>query len=244
MPTSEELKHLFAEFPPSAISWRAQTVTQNGDKALALAYIDARDVMDRLDEICGAADWQDRYESHGSRTICYLSIKVDGDWITKADGAGDTQVEAEKGAISDAFKRAAVKWGIGRYLYAIKSPWVPCESYAGRDGKKKWKRWTADPWEYVKGAQPPRSAMSLKRSDKNGDDAWDRLTKDLANEMLDCKTLVRFDEIKRDYQKRAGKERWPIEWDQLLAGIFREYEQKLRGDDFPGDLSQHPLAAG
>lgn len=155
MPTTEDLKQLFAEFPREAISWRAQSVTKAGDKALALAYIDARDVMDRLDDVCGAENWQDRYEFHGARTICYLSIRVDGEWITKADGAGDSDVEAEKGAISDALKRAAVKWGIGRYLYHIVSPWVPCET-SDWNGKKQWKSWTADPWKFVRGAPPAK----------------------------------------------------------------------------------------
>lgn len=145
-------ERLSAEFPRAAISWRAQSVTADGSKALALAYIDARDVMDRLDEVCGPDNWQDRYEFHGARTICYLSIRVNNEWITKADGAGDSDVEAEKGAISDALKRSAVKWGIGRYLYHIVSPWVPCET-SDFKGKKQWKKWTADPWNFVKGSK-------------------------------------------------------------------------------------------
>lgn len=141
---------LRAEFPRDAVSWRAQSMKADGTSAMALAYIDARDVMNRLDEVCGPSGWQDRYEFHGARTVCYLSIRDQmGDWITKADGAGDTDVEAEKGGISDAFKRAAVKWGIGRYLYDLDAPWVPCESYE-RGGKKYWKRWTADPWSKIR----------------------------------------------------------------------------------------------
>jgi hypothetical protein len=147
---------LAAEFPRDAVSWRAQSVTKDGKKAMALAYIDARDVMERLDGVCGPGNWQDRYEFAGPRTICYLSIKIDGEWVTKADGAGDTAVEAEKGAISDAFKRAAVKWGVGRYLYALDAPWVPCEC-GEWNGKKQWKRWTADPWSFVKGASKTNS---------------------------------------------------------------------------------------
>jgi hypothetical protein len=140
---------LAAEFPRSAVSWRAQTVTKDGTKALALAYIDARDVMDRLDEVCGPENWSDRYEFHGSRTVCYLSLRINGEWIVKADGAGDSDVEAEKGAISDALKRAAVKWGIGRYLYHIEAPWVPCEC-SEYNGKKQWKGWKSDPWKFVR----------------------------------------------------------------------------------------------
>jgi hypothetical protein len=116
-------------FNPKQISWRVGSTKTDKTKGLALAYIDARDVMKRLDEVIGPENWQDRYEVHGDKTVCYLSIKCGSDWITKADAAGDSAVEAEKGAISDAFKRAAVKWGIARYLYDIDSPWVELDTY-------------------------------------------------------------------------------------------------------------------
>ncbi|MCX5581463.1 Rad52/Rad22 family DNA repair protein [Kaistia terrae] len=133
------LQDLASPFPPAKVSWRVGSTTADKKKGLALAYIDARDVMARLDQVCGGAGWQDRYEFHGPRTVCYLSVKIDGEWVTKADGAGDSDVEAEKGAISDAFKRAAVKWGIGRYLYDVEGPWVELRaagrSYAIADGE-------------------------------------------------------------------------------------------------------------
>lgn len=138
---------LSAPFTPDQIHWRAQTVTKDGSKALALAYIDARDVMDRLDSAAGPANWRDSYiETPKGRTICTLEIRVDGEWIAKSDGAGDTDVEGEKGSISDALKRSAVKWGIGRYLYDLGNVWAPCESYEVEDrGKKRWKwsKWAA-----------------------------------------------------------------------------------------------------
>lgn len=238
MATLEDLKMLFAEFPREAVSWRAQSLTKEGDKAMALAYIDARDVMDRLDQAVGATDWQDRYEFHGARTICYLSIRVGDEWITKADGAGDSDVEAEKGAISDALKRAAVKWGIGRYLYDLDAPWVPCESYK-RGDKLFWKRWKADPWAHVKNAgPPPKSAMALKRTDKNGQDAWDRLVGDLHNEFLDCKSVAGLAVIRDAYRQRARDERWPTEWLALLKGEFETFAATLSpaDDAFPGDV--------
>lgn len=125
------LSDLHKPFPAAEIEWRVGST--NGDKTsgLALAYLTARHVMDRLDAVCGSENWQDRYEFHGPRTVCYLSIRVGNEWVTKADGAGDSDVEAEKGAISDALKRAAVKWGIGRYLYDLGNIWVDVEP-AGR----------------------------------------------------------------------------------------------------------------
>lgn len=153
-------RDLAAPFPADQIHWRAQSMKADGTAALALAYLDARDVMDRLDEVCGPANWQDRFEVHGDKTICYLSIRIGDDWITKADGGGDTDVEGEKGALSGALKRAAVKWGVGRYLYDLGNTWVDCESYE-KGGKKYWKRWKGDPWAKVQNAArflPPRSS--------------------------------------------------------------------------------------
>lgn len=83
---SDTFKKLAAKFPRNAVSWRAQTVTKDGSKALALAYIDSRDVQDRLDEVVGPENWQDRYEVHGAKTICYLSLRIDGEWVTKGFG--------------------------------------------------------------------------------------------------------------------------------------------------------------
>lgn len=118
-------------FPVSAISWRVGATTKDKAKCIPLAYIDARDVMARLDDVCGKAGWQCRYPlAAGDLLICEIGIKGAGnEWIWKANGAGDTQVEAEKGKASDAFKRAAVLWGIGRYLYALPNVWVELGEY-------------------------------------------------------------------------------------------------------------------
>lgn len=132
----EKLK---APFPVDSVHWRAQTLY--GSKALALAYIDARHVMARLDEVCGPDGWQDTYEeTPRGRLLCTIQLKVGKDWVSKCDGAGNTDVEGDKGAISDAFKRAAVKWGIGRYLYETPTVWAPCE-VQDRGGKNVWKSW-------------------------------------------------------------------------------------------------------
>ncbi len=140
---------LAAPFPPDSISWRVGSTNQDKSKGLALAYLDARDVMDRLDLVCGPDGWQNRY-SHvvGGMTVCEIGIRIPARievsgitagvvpdfWIWKADGAGATDVEAEKGSLSDSFKRAAVRFGIGRYLYSLPSPWVALVA-AGRSWK-------------------------------------------------------------------------------------------------------------
>ena len=83
------------------------------------------DVMKRLDDVMGL-EWQCRYPFEG---CCEIGLKIDGEWVWRSNGAGETQVEAEKGQYSDAFKRAAVLWGIGRYLYYLPNVWVPINEY-------------------------------------------------------------------------------------------------------------------
>ena len=117
------LAKLKAPFPADQISWRPGKISKDNKKGLALAYIDARDVMDRLDEVVG--EWQDSYEEIAGRLVCKITING----ITRTDGAGDTAIEGEKGGLSDAFKRAAVKWGIGRYLYRLPAQWVELDQY-------------------------------------------------------------------------------------------------------------------
>lgn len=175
-----DLKALSAPFDPSAVHWRVQgqpyeSKTRKGEySAMALAYLDARDVMDRLDDVCGPANWQTEYhETPKGRLICRLSIFIDGVWVTKSDGAGDTDVEGEKGAISDALKRAAVSWGIGRYLYRLDSPWVPCEVKAN-NGKTYWKEWKVDPWTRIKS----EAALAPKAQPKDDDLAYERAVTD------------------------------------------------------------------
>lgn len=115
-------------FPPTSIHWRVGATTQSKDKGIALAYLDARDVMQRLDDCCGPDKWQSRYPwSDNGRVVCEIGVKIGEEWIWKANGAGATDYEADKGAFSDAFKRAAVLWGIGRYLYDLPNAWVEIE---------------------------------------------------------------------------------------------------------------------
>ena len=84
--------------------------------------------MRRLDDVFGM-DWQCRYTHADNKTICEIGVLIDGVWLWRAGGAGDTDIEAEKGAISDAFKRAAVLFGIGRYLYELPNTWVQIDEY-------------------------------------------------------------------------------------------------------------------
>ncbi len=85
-------------------------------------YITVRQVMDRLDEVVGNTNWWAEYTVINENTVrCRLHVRIDGEVCWKEDfGYNDSQSNLDsglKGAASDALKRAAVQFGIGRYLY-------------------------------------------------------------------------------------------------------------------------------
>lgn len=111
------LKDLQKEMP---YKWRVQSFSKFKATAQCVAYIDARDVMSLLDEVCGPQNWQDDYKAEGSMLFAGIGIKIGDEWVWKWDTGSESNIEKEKGHSSDAFKRAAVKWGIGRFLYSLK----------------------------------------------------------------------------------------------------------------------------
>src|SRR5512135_2457147 len=135
--TPEVLEKLKKPFPASKISFKCQTKPNEKGNSLVVAYIDARDVMERLDDVVGP-DWSDRYEKAGTASglVCYLTVGG----VTRADvGSEDNENEPAKSAFSDAFKRAAVKFGVGRFLYDLPKMWAKAKpvgkSFVLEDGE-------------------------------------------------------------------------------------------------------------
>lgn len=118
------LKQLKNPFPAKFVKWRVGATNADKTKGIALAYIDSREVMKRFDEVCGIAGWRDRLAEVKDGFIAEIDVKIDGEWITRANAAGNTNVEPIKGGASDALKRAAATWGVGRYLYYLPNVWV------------------------------------------------------------------------------------------------------------------------
>ena len=115
---------LKAPFSPEDIEFRVGSTTRDKSKGLALAYVTSRAIMDRLDSVVGPTEWQNEVKIHETGVVATLTIRVGGEWIMRQDGAQFTNIEAFKGGISDALKRVAVLYGIGRYLYSLPQEWV------------------------------------------------------------------------------------------------------------------------
>lgn len=127
---SDICKQLKEPFSTDKVKWRVGKKSKDGNRGLALAYIDSRAVMDRLDDVVGPDNWQRKHDfGPDGEVLCGIGIRIDDEWIWKWDGAAQTKFEGEKGGLSDSFKRAAVSWGIGRYLYDLDSNWVDLDKY-------------------------------------------------------------------------------------------------------------------
>lgn len=117
-------------FDPKDVDFRVQgKANEQTGRAQVVAYIDARVVQDRLDAVVGAGswsfDWTPLVIEKGEVMIAKGTLTVYG--ISKADAGSASNFEQTLGAVSHCFKRAAVHWGIGRYLYNLPTAWVSVE---------------------------------------------------------------------------------------------------------------------
>ena len=120
-------------FAPEDLEWRLQKTIESKLRGIAVPYVTNRAIQARLDDVVGVDGWHNDYKPwHRSgqkeAQICGISIYFpEKGFITKWDGAEDSDIEPVKGGLSDSMKRAAVQWGIGRVLYGMDVVWVDIE---------------------------------------------------------------------------------------------------------------------
>jgi hypothetical protein len=184
---SIDLSKLSAPFPASDIEWRVSRAGLGGKGIYCrvLAYLTARAIQARLDDVCGPENWrveEPRILSINGKTAFAvgISIRVMDEvnamqkWVTKWDVAEPTNIEPAKGGFSGAMKRAGAQWGIGRYLYHLdeafaevseQDPGVRGWHYAKlpkEGGAYYWKEPTLPAW-----ALPKEKEAEVKAADLN-----------------------------------------------------------------------------
>lgn len=140
-------KILLALSAPMPYKWRVQSFSKNKPQATCVAYIDARDAMQRLDDVC-VYGWQRRHVEIKGHIYCEVGIVMpDGSVLWRMDCGTESNTEAEKGESSDSFKRACVNFGVGRFLYDLDMVYLPADMKKEKDsypsvvddnGKKVW----------------------------------------------------------------------------------------------------------
>lgn len=94
-----------------------------------MIYKNARVDQTILDASVTRMGWQNSYSVIDGKLFCTISIwdEIKEQWVSKSNVGAEPLYYKEKGEASDAFKRAAFNWGIGRELYSAPRIWVPAE---------------------------------------------------------------------------------------------------------------------
>lgn len=179
-PINEVFEILAKPLHPDDIEWRLGRKSKDRSKGEVLAYMNARGVMERLDEACGPENWEVSYETIDLGTmeretsskvetiplkgfLCRIIIKgLDGDnvvTIQRQDVSQCTSFEPIKGGASGAFKRAASQFGIGRYLYKLPATWVAIDNYGN------FKKPILPDWALPEGYVPSESPAASEPED-------------------------------------------------------------------------------
>ena len=159
-------------FAANEYEWRVQKETNAGDKVLALCYVTARAIQQRLDDVFGPFGWQVEYAPGPAGGIMCTISAWDADtkqWIRKADGAEKPTMkddgDAIKGGYSNAIKRTGYPWGIGRLLYKLDGQWVPLQT-SGQESHKVKNGPNANKYMYYN--PPPLPAWAIAGGGNNG----------------------------------------------------------------------------
>ena len=230
---------LSGPFDPKEVKFKPQSV--KGNRAMALAYIDCRVVQDRLDAVLGVEGWMDEYEilPEGS-VVCKLRLKLGDDWVVKSDvGSPSEQPDGGdrlKAAFSDALKRAAIKFGIGRYLYRLPAVWADYDP-----AKRQFVQPPALPaWAQPAQAAQPRSvAVAVPKPaaplPETGPELQRRLTTfeaRLVNQRL-CTPGSLLEHVQKSGEQAGyGKEipDWPVHAIPKAVEYVREFESRVRAE--------------
>jgi hypothetical protein len=230
------MKALAAPFDPKEVRHKPAVVT--GNRALALAYVDARVIQDRLDEVLGVTGWQDDYEclADGS-VVCRLRLRLGGEWITKVDVGGPSEQpdggDRLKAAFSDALKRAAVKFGVGRYLYRLPSQW--CD-------------WDPQRRQFVRPPSLPATALPARPAATSGKAEKPSVVpapRPGLKELPTPTTAPRQEPAPRKPTTKLAPQTLPVNGVELQRRLY-DYDARLAAQGLcrPGDLVKHVVRAG
>lgn len=178
--------------------WRIQSRSKDKTKVMCAPYVDARDVMNRLDEVC--PEWSCTYSEIAGFVFCTISIPYGNTVITRSDcgqrieSNPDDQMydQAGKSAASDALKRAAVAFGVGRFLYDIDMVYLKGDTYGNPvddQGNRIW-----DVTKYIN--QPKANKVV-----KSPEPALPKLTQEKQDAMLKFITEGKKDEVRKAMTK-------------------------------------------
>jgi hypothetical protein len=152
-------------------------------------------------------------------------LRLGEEWITKMDVGGPSEQPDEgdrrKAAFSDALKRAAVKFGVGRYLYRLKPMWVDYDTQRKQFAKPPQLPDSALPDKVVLAAPPVKEPAAAKEESTPAAPAAAK------------------------GKGKKGPSALPINGEELQKRLYA-YDARLASQGLcrPGELVKHVVAAG
>jgi len=233
-----DLEKLKEPFSSKDIEWRVQADGVKGDKVWSrvLAYVTARAVQERLDEVCGVGNWSDTFKHIEGGVMCGISIRIErkdeehiySEWVTKWDGSQATNIEAFKGGISKALVRCGSKWGVGRYLYNLESSFADITEKGSHYVGKHTDKWKNEIPAY-KWDAPSLPTWALPKDDKGGNPPDPKPTpktemtkKQLTEKLSEMPTLIKDYFKAQNYSTgdvRKFCENYSWDWDVIQVKI-------------------------
>lgn len=154
--TSDDLKTLKAPFPKERLGVKVQSFNRERTRAMLVLYLQHTDVQDRIEEVDPAWGSEVVGEERSGDTVyvrCRLTIK--GVTRENVGEGGDP-----KAAYSDALKRAAMLFGVGRYLYDSPTVWTEYD-----DSRDRFRQWSVDDYEgAIKSHDRPKKSAPASSS--------------------------------------------------------------------------------
>jgi hypothetical protein len=136
--TAQDLKALRAYFPKDRLGVKVQSYNKERTRAMLVLYLQHTDVQDRLEEV--DPNWTCAViseERAGDTVYVRLRLTLKGVSRENVGEGGDP-----KAALSDALKRAAMLFGVGRYLYDSETVWAEYN-----DQRDRFRSWTVDDYD-------------------------------------------------------------------------------------------------
>jgi hypothetical protein len=248
-------------FPADEIEWRLQQAGEKNGRvwAMCVPYVTNRAIQSRLDDVVGPGNWKNEFRpGPDGGVMCGLSVRVGDEWVTKWDGAENTDVEGVKGGLSSAMKRAAVQWGIGRYLYGLDETFAQVSETGSMRGKTKdGKPFKWDPPQLPKWALPepqpkrpaeaPVAALAAEPAQaepagETGHDAMLLYVRRVGPQVADD-AEIRINRRVRNL-KEFVRENWAtIKEEPRVARAVVDAIQSATGNAFDGEIEELPNAA-
>jgi len=141
------VERLKEPFDPRVVQWVVTATASGKDghrRGLLAAYADPRAYMDRLNQLLTPSGWTQEYSTQviancprkvrdkqvaSAKLLVICRLTIFGLGAHSGTGEGWTDDEALTSADAQAFKRAGVSFGLGRYFYDLPQAWVDLDEH-------------------------------------------------------------------------------------------------------------------